>query len=79
MGWPLNSSRFGNFVPGSTYFLQSFLGNETGTKNIRHLVNLKTWVPLLKMWVLFGCGPEKVSIMRAEKVVPIFSPPIRVL
>ena len=34
-GWRLNSSRFGNFEPGSTYFLLSFLGYETGAKNIR--------------------------------------------
>ena len=40
-----------------------------------HLVNLKRWVPLLKRWVSFGCGPEKVGIARVETVVPTFSPP----
>ena len=35
LGWGLNSSRFGHFVPGCTNFLQSFLGYETGTKDIR--------------------------------------------
>ena len=40
-----------------------------------NLVNLKRWVPLLKRWVSFGCGPEKVGITRVEKVVPTFSPP----
>ena len=40
-----------------------------------HLVNLKMWVPLLKRWVSFGCGTEKVGITRVEKVVPTFLPP----
>ena len=41
LGWGLNSSRFGNFVPGSTYFLQSFLGYETETKNVR--LNMRSY------------------------------------
>ena len=28
----------------------------------------------MKMWVSFGCGPEKVGIVRVEKVVTTFSP-----
>ena len=32
-------------------------------------------IPLLKRWVSFGCGPEKVGIARVEKVVLTFSPP----
>ena len=33
--WGLNLSHFGSFVPGYTQFLQTFLGYETGMKNIR--------------------------------------------
>ena len=35
LGWGLNLSHFSHFIPGCTYFLQSSLGYETGTKNIR--------------------------------------------